>query len=132
MKKYTKEQLIFYLKKYSKELKKTPTIKDINKNKKVPSSSTYMKRFGSWNNSLKKAGLKINIVKKFEKKELTENLKQLKKELGRIPKLSDLKERKWIASSSTYVKYFGSFKKALKAAGLKQSEIISLKRYSKK
>ena len=73
MKKYTKEQLIFYLKKYSKELKKTPTIKDINKNKKVPSSSTYMKRFGSWNNSLKKAGLTINIVKKFEKKELTEN-----------------------------------------------------------
>ncbi len=130
MKKYTKEQLLFYLKKLSSELKKTPTINDMNKKKKFPSSSTFMKRFGSWNKALRSSGLKLNVRKKYDKKELTENLKQLAKELGRVPKTSDLK--KWSASSSTYRKYFGSWKKALKAANLSKKSFTDLKHYVKK
>ena len=130
MKKYTKEQLLFYLKKLSSELKKTPTITDMNKKKKFPSSSTYMKRFGSWNRALKSVGLKLNVRKKYNKKELIDNLKQLAKELGSIPKTSDL--QKWSASSSTYRKYFGSWKKALKAANLSKNSFTDLKHYVKK
>ena len=51
MRKYTKEQLIHFLKKLYGELKRSPTIKEMNKKKKFPSASTYFKRFGSWNNS---------------------------------------------------------------------------------
>jgi len=133
MRKYTKEQLIFYLKKLAKELKKTPTIKNINKKKKYPSSSTYTKRFGSWNNSLKKAGLKINSRKKYDKTELIENINLLRKELGRIPKSSDLKSKKWTASYSTYKNHFGNWKKALKAAGIaKTAQIVNLKEFTKR
>ena len=129
MGRYTKEQLLFYLKKLSSELKRTPTIKDMNKKKKFPSSGAYVKRFGSWNNSLRKAGLKINLKKKHNKEDMIENLKILAKNLGRTPKTTDLKNKKWIASSSTYRKYFGSWKKALKSAKLVKSKTINLKSF---
>ena len=129
MNRYTKEQLLFYLRKLSSELKKSPTIKDMNKKKRFPSAATYVKRFGSWNNSLRKAGLKINLRKKHSKNELIENLKLLAKDLGRIPKTTDLKNKKWIASSSTYRKHFGSWKKALKSSGLVKSKTVNLKSF---
>ena len=116
MKKYTKEQLMFYLKKLSKELKGTPTAKEMDENKKMPSSSTYYNRFGSWNDALKKADLKLNTKRKYTKKELKEDLQLLAKELGRKPKTKDLKDKRWVASYSTYRKYFGSWKTALKEA----------------
>ena len=133
MRKYTREQLIFYLKKLASELKRSPTIKDMNKKKKYPSSSTYFKRFGSWNKSLRKAGLKINVRKKYSKKELLENVKLLAKEIGGIPRAVHLKSKKWIASYSTYRKYFGNWKKTLKAAGIEKTEqIINLKEFTKR
>ncbi len=125
---YTKEQLLFYLKKLSSEIKRTPKIKDMNSKKEYPSASTYAFRFGSWNNALKAALLKIN-KKKHTKKSLAEELKQLSKHLGRIPKTSDLKD--WTASASTYRRHFGTWKKALKAAGLTK-KFTNLKDYSGK
>lgn len=119
MRKYTREQLLFFLKEHYSRNKKSPTVKNINKNKRYPSATTYESRFGSWNNALKAAGLKVNS-RSFDKKELIENVKQLAKELGRIPKAKDLKSREWCASGSTYRKYFGSWKKALAEAGLKK------------
>ncbi len=133
MRKYTKEQLLFYLKRLASELKRSPTIKDINKSEECPSANTYLKRFNGWNNSLKIAGLKINVRKSYDKKELIENLKQLAKELGRVPKPKDLKGKKWAASYATYRKYFGSWKEALKTAGInKTGRAISLKEYVKR
>ncbi len=132
MKKYTKEQLLFYLKKTASEFKKSPTIEDLNRARELPSSTTYIKRFGSWNAALKAAGLKINAKQKYEAQEMIESLRQLAKELGRLPKNSDLKGKKWIASSATYRKYFGSWKKALQAAELKEGSFINLKTFSKK
>ncbi|MBN2423007.1 hypothetical protein JXB41_07310 [Candidatus Woesearchaeota archaeon] len=133
MRRYTKEQLIHFLKKLSKELKKTPTADDINKKKKYPCSSTYVNRFGSWNNALKQAGLKLNIFFHYNKKELIDNLKQIYKELGRVPKSKDIKGKKWMASYSTYKKYFGSWNNALNKAGIKKtSEYNSLREFIKK
>jgi hypothetical protein len=133
MRKYTNEQLIFYLKKLASELKRSPTIKDMDKKKKYPSASTYSKRFGSWNNSLRKAALEINVRKKYQKKELIENLKLLAKEQGEIPKGVHLKNKKWTASYTTYRKYFGSWKKALKAAGLtKIDSFMNLKDFTRR
>ncbi len=131
MKRYTKEQLIFYLQKLAKKLKATPTTKEMDSYKKFPSSGTYYVRFGSWNKALKKAGLKLNIKTKYTKEELKENLRLLTKELGRVPKSSDLKNKKWAASYATYRKYFGSWKKALRAAKLNQLSFINLKSFSK-
>ncbi len=131
MAKYTKEQLIFYLKKLASELKKTPTIKELTKSK-YPSSTTYIKRFKSWNTALKMAGLKINVKKSYDKKELIENLKILAKELARIPKPKDLKGKKWAGSYSTYRKVFKSWKNAVKEAELTNVTTSSLKEYTKR
>ena len=116
MRRYTQEQLIHFLKKLAKELKQTPTIRDMNKKKRYPSASTYSNRFKTWNKALKVAGLKINVRKKYSKKELIDNLKLLAKEVGGVPKGTHLKNKKWAASYSTYKSYFGSWKKALKRA----------------
>jgi hypothetical protein len=115
---YTKEQLIFFLKKLASEKKKSPTIKDVNCNKKLPSSGTYFRRFGSWNNSLREAGLKVNVRKQYSKQELIDNLKHLYNELARTPKSADLKSRDWIASYTTYKKYFSTWRNALREAGI--------------
>ena len=131
-KKYTKEQLLFYLQKLSKNLKRTPKIVDMNKNKKYPSASTYMTRFGSWNNALKHANLNINYKKQFSKKDLIEDLKLLAKDLGSVPKTKDLTKKKWMATGSTYRKYFGSWKNALNSAKLIKISTTNLKQYVKK
>lgn len=125
MPKYTREQLLFFLKKKATELKKTPRIKDM----KNPSVSSYVSRFGSWNNAVIEAALKINLKKKYEKKELLENLHILAKELSRIPTPTDLKERRWAASYSTYRKIFGSWDNALKEAGIAKEKSNSLKKF---
>lgn len=130
-KKYTKEQLLFYLQKFAKILKKTPKIVDMNKSKKFPSGSTYMARFGSWNKALMQANLNVNLKKQFSKKDLIEDLKSLSKELGHTPKAIDLSSKKWMASSSTYRKYFGSWKNALISANLIKKSTTNLKRYVK-
>jgi len=132
MVKYTKEQLLHYLEKFSKEIGRTPSINDINKNKKYPSSSTYMNRFGTWNRSLKAAGLKVNLKKKYDKKEMLDSLVQLSNELGTVPKTKDLVGKRWIASSSTYRKMFGTWNNALKKAGILRKDVINLKEYNKR
>lgn len=128
--KYTKEQLIYYLKELSKKLKKTPTIKDLKKNK-YPSITTYVKRFGSWNRALENASLIIN-QKKFTKQDLIENLKLLEKEIQKTPMPKDLKNRKWAGSYSSYLKYFKSWDNALKEAKLEKNNFFSLKKFTKK
>jgi hypothetical protein len=133
MKKYTKEQLLFFLKRLNSKIKKSPTIKDINQDKDSPSANTYIKRFGSWNNALNVAGLIINIKQGYKKDELLENLRILAKELQRPPKPSDLKDKKWAGSYTTYTKYFGKWKTGIRLANLDIGNTTqNLKAYSKK
>jgi hypothetical protein len=127
--KYTKEQLIFYLNKLAKELKRSPKCHEI----KHPSSQTFLRRFGSWNNALNSAGLRINVKNKYQKEELLENIRILAKELQRVPIPKDLKGKKWAGSYATYKKYFGKWSNALRQADLEiSSSTKSLNTYSKK
>ncbi|MEC1657238.1 hypothetical protein P9D81_20530 [Bacillus haynesii] len=52
------------------------------------------------------------MAKKYTKEELIEILRQRANELGRSPKIQEVKQRR------TIIKHFGSFNKALIAAGL--------------
>ncbi len=131
MRRYTKEQLIFFLKRLAAELKHTPTQKDNDANKN-PCSSTYVSRFGSWNSALTSAGLRLNLKREYTKSELKESLVHLAKELGRAPREKDLEGKVWVASSSTYRKYFGSFKEALKESGLTKNSNAVLRHFVKK
>ena len=77
------------------------------------SSDTIARRFGSWNNALEKAGLKITFSPDISEKELFENLEDVWLELGRQPKRREMKQPLSKYSERGYVTRFGSWRKAL-------------------
>jgi heme oxygenase len=52
------------------------------------------------------------------KQSLKETLKDLHKKIGRIPRTIDVQNDRGNPSYITYVKYFGSWKKALEESGI--------------
>lgn len=60
---YSKEYLLNTLKSLSISFKRSPFIKDLENDESLPSPKVYFKKFNSWNNALKLAGLKINVRK---------------------------------------------------------------------
>jgi len=115
---YSKNELLKYLIDFSNKNKKTPTIEDFNNNSNFPAAITYFDRFGSWNNALKLAGLEINVRKDYTKQELLEFLRNLRKELRRTPMMKDLTSRKNLPEATVFKDRFGSWNRALEAAGL--------------
>ena len=124
MKKYTQEQLIQNLKHLSREIGRTPRVEDFQKQVGYPSFKTYFQRFGSWNNALKLAGLRINVRKDYTKEELIGMLRNKANEVGRSPMIKDLESDKNMPDRDTYERHFGSFNKSLEAAGLEVKYIF--------
>lgn len=60
--KYTKDELISELQRFHRENGRVPKIKDIQTKFGYPDFNNYRNHFGSWNNALKAAGLKINKI----------------------------------------------------------------------
>lgn len=60
---YTDEELLDYLMRFERENERVPTTTDFaNNHSEYPSFMTYVRRFGSWLNSLKLAGLDIDLM----------------------------------------------------------------------
>lgn len=60
--KYTNEELLNYLRLFEKDNGRPPIVEDFINNPKYPSFATYRIRFGSWINSLKLAGLDVDLM----------------------------------------------------------------------
>ena len=112
---YSGEELIELLKAKAESLGRTPTMTDVKSDKSMPSAETYRSRFGSWQNALRAAGLSING---YSNEELVTLLKAKAESLGRTPTTRDIRSDKDMPSVNTYVKRFGSWQNALRAAGL--------------
>jgi len=115
---YSKEELLGILKELKKRNKRSPKIDDLKNNLNLPAPSTYFNKFGSWNNALKEANLKINVRKDYTKEELLDLLRKKAKELGRSPKGKEINQDKNYPDISIYSEHFGTFNNALKEAGL--------------
>lgn len=77
---------------------------------------TIHRRFGSWTNALKRAGLQPSRSKMgITNEELFDNLKSLWISLGRQPSYSEVKAPNSRFSSGTYENRFGSWSKALRS-----------------
>lgn len=61
-KKYTDEELLNELIRFKKEHGRSPIKEDFKNNPEYPSYVTYQRRFGSWYNALKIAGLDIDLM----------------------------------------------------------------------
>lgn len=81
------------------------------------SPSIYQRRFDSWNEALKAAGIEANNKQKYTDEELLDELRRLHDELGRAPhndEMADLSKY----GANTFGHRFGSWNKALEKAGL--------------
>jgi hypothetical protein len=75
--------------------------------------STVSNRFGTWNNSLLKAGLQISLNKKITNIDLFDDIQYTWIKLGRQPTTTDIKAGLSNYSLNTYAHHFGSWRKAL-------------------
>ncbi|MBR3414501.1 DEAD/DEAH box helicase family protein [Candidatus Saccharibacteria bacterium] len=112
------EKLIELLKAKAKSLGRTPTEKDIKLDSSMPSSTTYAKRFDSWNQALEAAGLLVNHRFNCADEKLITLLRAKAESLGRTPTKRDIKSDSSMPSYHTYISKFGSWNKVLEAASL--------------
>lgn len=105
--KYTNDELIEIIKKRAQELGRPP------KQREIKEAFTIKKRFGSFTKGLKAAGFELeHLSSPYTTEQLIEIIQKKAKKLGRAPKSEELKER------SSIMRHFGSYNKALEAAGL--------------
>ncbi len=88
----------------------------------MPGSTTYIRRFGSWTNALKKASLEICGNRKWTEGELLDLLKKLSVKLKRLPVKRDLEKDKSLPNIWTYKNRFGSWEQSLEKAGLHKTK----------
>jgi predicted restriction endonuclease len=72
-------------------------------------------RFGSWNNALEKAGLKLILKHNSSDTELFKNIENIWIKLGRQPVSRDMKRPLSEFSTHPYISKFGSFRNGLEA-----------------
>lgn len=77
--------------------------------------STVIRRFGSWNNALRLAGLSISNEVDISDERLFENLLVLWQHLGRQPRRSELSSPLSTISQGPYSRRFGSWTASLEA-----------------
>jgi len=110
----TKEQVIAGLKRVAKKLGRTPKLLEF-----TISQGVIERLFGSWNKTLKAAGLKINHSNQpITKEQVVAELKRVAKQLGRTPMKYEFTTLSFI-SERPVCRMFGTWNKALKAVGLK-------------
>lgn len=113
---YTDKELLEFLRRFHRENGRSPREGDLYNNPRYPGPKTYQRRFDSWNNALKMAGLQISMFTDCTNEELLELLRRYDTENGRPPRVED-----FIGDYPSFTMYknrFGSWNNALKMAGL--------------
>jgi len=77
------------------------------------SSATLYTRFGGWNATLSKAGLKVNKLYLIPDEELLKNMKNVWDTFGRQPLYEEMRRPLSMYDHTTYASHFGSWSKAL-------------------
>lgn len=126
--KLSDDEAISRLQAFGQELGRKPSSKDIDEARRqghfVPSVSLLGKKFGSLTKALEVAGYETPR-REYTDEDLVTELTTLTNELGRVPTGKDVQERYESGegpSKYLFQRRFGSFKAALKAAGLPETE----------
>jgi hypothetical protein len=114
---YDRETLLEMLREAIAELGRTPVGRELAE-LGLPWAATYAKHFGSWAAALAELGLEPKGNTRYGRDELLDVLRDLDVELGHAPSQAELRERERLPHPSTYKYRFGSWNKALEAAGL--------------
>ncbi len=111
-----RDVLIAELQRLADQINHPPGLRDMNQHG-AHSSKTYQKKFGSWNNALRAAGLEINAETDINKSDLIDELRRLGDEIDRTPTSRDMAD-KGKYGTATYTHKFGSWNDAVQEAGL--------------
>lgn len=116
---YTDEECLDALKRFKAEFGCVPKYVDLKaKRKGYPSGGCIVYRFGTWNNALKKAGLKTATIPRYTNEEYLDAFRRFEKEFGRVPRHKDFCfGREGYPAASSVVGRFGMWNEALRRAG---------------
>lgn len=127
-KRYSHDTLVQQLQSKARELGRTPTIQEVAADPLLASPPTFRDTFGSYTNALKAAGLKRVVEMKFyTRQQLLAELQAKAADLGRAPTVKEVNADEEMAGINSYFNHFGSYKAALKAAGLNSARDMPTK-----
>ena len=109
------EELVADLRRVASELGKSTVSNKLYESLGRYSHTTHLKRFGSWNGSLHRAGLVISNRFNIPDEELFKNLLLLWKHFGRQPRRREVDADPSTISQRPYNRRFGSWTNALRA-----------------
>lgn len=122
-----KEEALKQLRTFADELGRTPTSEDMTRDGPY-SRKLYERKFGSWNNALQAAGLPVHDEWHVETAALLSELRRLASHLDRVHRRVDMVEHGEY-SGTVYFDRFGSWRDALKAAGMAPHEHYNVSRH---
>ncbi|ELZ96560.1 homing endonuclease associated repeat-containing protein [Haloferax sulfurifontis] len=112
--KYTDEDLIRALQNLAETLGSKPTAAENQAHPATPSTQTYTRRFGSWNEALEAAGFRAGPL---TEDDLTEMIRDLADDLDRVPTVGDVNDAEDLPHVWTFQDRFGTWNEAVRAAG---------------
>jgi DNA-binding XRE family transcriptional regulator len=116
---YSDEELLSELRRLADDLARTPRLADIS-NKSSVSTSTINRRFGSFNNALRAAGLDITKPHdqgpEYSREELLEQIRAITAERASPPSPADMNAADETPAVATYQRRFGSWGRAKRLA----------------
>jgi len=112
---YTEGDLIELLREFETKIGRPPRMEDVDKDEKMPNSSTFATHFGTWNKALDAAGLQ-RLQWKYNDDELLDRFISLHERLGRIPKKTEMENAKTYPAVRSFTSRFGSWEKAVELA----------------
>jgi hypothetical protein len=123
---YSKQEILSTLQRYFEENDHFLSLNLYNEKRYKPSETTIRKKFGSWNQALKEAGLPINrtVDKRYSEEQLLGFLRSVSSN-GIAPTVNDFRKTYHSPSVDTLISFFGSWNEAVRKAGLRENRILA-------
>ena len=112
----TDEELLEELKDFGTYLGHMPSKREVKSDEFMPSYNAYLKRFGSWKEVLQIVYAEERVLTKYTNKQLLDELRDFAEHLGHTPTISETIRDELMPSTDTYIRRFGSWGEAIKAA----------------
>ena len=109
------EELLEDIKRVAKKINRNTVSSHVYEREGVFGIATIIRRFGSWNEMLKKANLEIGNVINISDNELFKNVEYVWTKLGRQPTFMEMKKPLSKYSTTPYIRRFGNWNNALKS-----------------
>ena len=111
-KSWSKEKVVFEIKKYAKILNKTPTREELEKLGHHDVTRAAERRFGNWNSALIACGLVLN-KKPWSKELIITEMKNVVKKLGYTPSMNELRQLNKHDLLNALFRFYPSYNKFL-------------------